>query len=171
MSLFEPASTPVRKIYRYNAYQGMTDVNVVVAFKNSQESGLGMPLPAGKVRLTKSDSDGSEEFLGEDMIDHTPRNEELELKVGNAFDIVGETAVIESRRISDRVHEETIEVKLRNRKTDAVTIAVRYNLWGDWQILEANAEYIKKSARLVEFNVPAPADQETVLRFRVRFNG
>ncbi len=171
VSLFEPASTPVRKIYRYNAYQGMTDVNVVVAFKNSQESGLGMPLPAGKVRLTKSDSDGSEEFLGEDMIDHTPRNEEVELKVGNAFDIVGETAVVESRRISDRVHEETIEVKIRNRKTDAVTIAVRYNLWGDWQILEANAEYIKKNARLVEFSVPAPADKETVLRFRVRFNG
>ncbi|MCC6963619.1 MAG: DUF4139 domain-containing protein [candidate division Zixibacteria bacterium] len=171
VSLFDPASTPITKIYRYDAFQGGNDVKVLVTFKNSEAGGLGMPLPAGKVRLTKLDSDGSEEFLGEDQIDHKPRNEDVELRVGNAFDIVAETAVVDSRRISDRVREETTEIKLRNRKTEAVTINVRYNLWGDWQILETNFEAIKKNAQLIEFNVPAKADTETVLRFRVRFNG
>jgi len=171
VSLFDPASTPITKIYRYDAFQGGNDVKVLVTFKNSEAGGLGMPLPAGKVRLTKLDSDGSEEFLGEDQIDHKPRNEDVELRVGNAFDIVAETAVVDSRRISDRVREETVEIKLRNRKTEAVTINVRYNLWGDWQILETNFEYVKKTAQLIEFNVPAKADTETVLRFRVRFNG
>lgn len=171
VSLFDPASTPITKIYRYDAFQGGNDVKVLVTFKNSEAGGLGMPLPAGKVRLTKLDSDGSEEFLGEDQIDHKPRNEDVELRVGNAFDIVAETAVVDSRRISDRVREETTEIKLRNRKTEAVTINVRYNLWGDWQILETNFEAVKKNAQLIEFNVPAKADTETVLRFRVRFNG
>ena len=78
---------------------GAKDVNVVVTFKNSEANDLGMPLPAGKIRLTKLDTDGSEEFLGEDQIDHTPKDEEVELKVGNAFDVVGETNTIDSKRI------------------------------------------------------------------------
>ena len=129
-----------------------------------------MPLPAGKIRMTKLDSDGSEEFVGEDQIDHTPKNEEVELRVGNAFDIVAETAIIDSRRISDRVREETVEVKLRNRKTEDVTVVVRYGLYGDWQVLESNFEYVKKTAQRLEFTVPAKADQEAVLKFRIRYN-
>ncbi len=171
VSLFEPAETAIEKIYRYQATPGVTDVNVVVKFKNAEASGLGMPLPAGKVRMTKADTDGSEEFLGEDQIQHTPRNEEVELRVGNAFDIVGETNVVDSKRLSDRVREETVEVKLRNRKTEAVTIVVQFNLWGDWQILESTHAHERKTARRAEFKVPAPADQETILRFRVRYNG
>lgn len=169
VSLFEPASTQVKKHYRYEASPGVTDVNVVVTFVNSESGGLGMPLPAGKVRMTKLDSDGSEEFVGEDMIDHTPRNEEVELRVGNAFDIVGEMAVIDSRRISDRIREETVEVKLRNRKQEDVTISVRYRLYGDWQVLESNFEYVKKTAQQLEFTVPAKSDQEAVLKYRIRY--
>lgn len=169
VSLFDPASTPVKKLYRYEAMPGATDVNVVVTFKNTEAGGLGMPLPAGKIRMTKLDSDGSEEFVGEDMIDHTPRNEEVELRVGNAFDIAAETAVVDSRRISDRVREETVEVKLRNRKTDDVTISVRYRLYGDWQVLEANFDYVKKTAQELEFTVPAKSDQEAVLKYRIRY--
>ena len=168
VSLFDPASTPVQKIYRYNAVAGNKDVNVVASFKNAQANGLGMPLPAGKIRLTKLDSDGSEEFLGEDQIEHTPKDEELELKVGNAFDIVGETTTIDVRRISDRVQELTLEVKVRNHKKEAVTVHVRYNVWGDWEIKESNFDYVKKSARLVEFTVPVAVDGEAVLHYRVR---
>lgn len=171
VSLFEPASTPVKKMYRYVASEGSKDVNVVLSFKNSEQNGLGMPLPAGKIRMTKLDTDGSQEFLGEDAIDHTPKDEELELKVGNAFDVVGETATIDSKRISDRVRELTVEVKLRNHKKEEVAVAVRYSAWGDWQILENNFNYVKKSARLVEFQVPVTKDAEQVLRFRIRLNG
>ena len=169
VSLFAPASTPVKKLYRYDAAPGNTDVNVVVTFKNAESAGLGMPIPAGKIRITKLDDDGSEEFVGEDAINHTPRNEEVELRVGNAFDVVAETNVVDSRRISDRVREETVEVKLRNRKTEDVSLNVRYRLYGDWQILESNFEYVKKNANQLEFTVPAKADTETVLKFRVRY--
>ncbi len=169
VSLFDPASTAVKKLYRYEASAGVTDVNVAVTFKNSEGGGLGMPLPAGKIRMTKLDSDGSEEFVGEDMIDHTPRNEEVELRVGNAFDIVGEMAVVDSRRISDRIREETVEVKLRNRKTEDVTISVRYRLYGDWQVLESNFEYTKKTAQELEFTVPVKSDQEAILKYRIRY--
>lgn len=168
VSLFDPASTPVKKLYRYNVAEGNKDVNVVVNFKNSQAAGLGMPLPAGKIRVTKLDTDGAEEFLGEDLIRHTPMDEELELKVGNAFDVVGETTTLDVRRISDRVQEITMEVKVRNHKQEAVTAHARYNVWGDWQILESNYDYVKKSAQLVEFTVPVSVDGESVLRFRVR---
>ena len=171
VSLFDPATSPVTKIYRYQAAEGSKDVNVVVSFKNSQANGLGMPLPSGKIRMTKLDTDGSEEFLGEDMIDHKPKDEEVELKVGNAFDIVGETNTVDTRRVSDRVSESTIEVKLRNHKKEDVTVMVRYNLWGDWQILEKNFEYVKKNANLVEFTVPVAKDTESTLRFRVRLSG
>jgi hypothetical protein len=170
VSLFEPASTPIKKLYRYTAADGSKDVNVVVSFKNAEANGMGMPLPAGKIRLTKLDTDGSEEFLGEDQIDHTPKDEVVEIKVGNAFDVVGATSTIDSKRISDRVSELTIEVKLRNHKKEEVTVSALYNVWGDWQVLESNFTYVKKNARQIEFTVPVAKDGESVLRFRVRLS-
>lgn len=168
VSLFDPASTPVTRTYRYTANQGNKAVNVVISFKNTKANGLGMPLPAGKFRLTKLDSDGAEEFLGEDMINHTPRDEELEIQAGNAFDIVGETTRTDFRRVTDRVQETAMEVKLRNHKREPVTIQVRYSLGGDWQILENNFDYVRKNANLIEFTVPVTIDGESVLRYRVR---
>jgi hypothetical protein len=171
VSLFDPATTPIKKLYRYTVADGSKDVNVVVSFKNSEANGMGMPLPAGKIRLTKLDTDGSEEFLGEDQIDHTPKDEVVEIKVGNAFDVVGETNTIDSKRISDRVSELTIEVKLRNHKKEDLTVSALYNIWGDWQVLESNFTYVKKNVRQIEFTVPVAKDGESVLRFRVRING
>ncbi len=168
VSLFEPATTPIKKLYRYTIADGNKDVNVAVSFKNSEANDLGMPLPAGKIRLTKADTDGSEEFLGEDQIDHTPKDEEVEIKVGNAFDVVGETTTLDTKRISDRVQELTMQVKLRNHKKEDVTVSALYNLWGDWDVLESNFNWVKKSARQMEFTVPVAKDGEAVLKFRVR---
>lgn len=168
VSLFDAASTPIEKIYRYRASEGNDNVAVVVKFTNSEDHNLGMPLPAGKIRVTKADSDGSEEFLGEDRIDHTPRNEEVEIKVGNAFDVVGETTTLEVRRISDKVRENTVQVQLRNRKTEAITVVVQYNVYGDWEIVQSTHDYERKSARLIEFPVSVAADTEAELRFTVR---
>jgi hypothetical protein len=167
VSLFEPALTPAEKIYRYNV--GGKDVAVTMKFKNSEDNGLGMPLPAGKVRMTKLDSDGSEEFLGEDRIDHTPKDEELELKVGNAFDIVGETTTLDSRRISDRVREVTTEVTLRNHKEEPVSVLVVAGLGWNWEILDSNFEWKKKDASTVEFTIPVGQDAEVKLNYRVRY--
>jgi len=171
VALFEPASAPVEKIYRYNANAGNKKIGVVVSFKNSEISGLGMPLPKGKVRITKLDSDGSEEFVGEDMIDHTPKDEEVELQVGNAFDIVGETTILDSRRISERVREEIHEIKLRNHKDEDIIVVTRHHFWTDWRIVESNYEYTRKDARTAEFKIPVVKDGETVLKLTVRFGG
>jgi hypothetical protein len=169
VSLFDPADSPAKKTYYYRS--GGQDVEVKISFKNSTENNLGMPLPAGKIRMTKLDSDGSEEFLGEDRIDHTPKDEEVKLKVGNAFDIVGETNLIDSKRITDRVRETTTEVKLRNHKEEDVSVLVGASLGRDWEILESSFEYTKKNAYEVEFTVPVAKDGESVLRYRVRYGG
>jgi hypothetical protein len=167
VSLFDPAETPVEKLYRY--YSGGKDVQVIIKFKNSKENGLGMPLPAGKVRITKLDTDGSEEFLGEDMIDHTPKDEEIELKVGNAFDVVGETTTIDSKRISGKVSEVTTQVSLRNHKEEPVTVTVVAGMGYNWEILESNFEWKKKNASTVEFTVPVAVNGESKLTYKVRY--
>ncbi|GAI17427.1 unnamed protein product [marine sediment metagenome] len=105
ISLFEPASTPVEKVYLYQPDRNPRQVKVTVEFRNSRETGLGMPLPAGRIRLFKADDDGAMILLGEDRIRHTPKDEELKVTVGYAFDIAAEEKLIDQVRISSRVDE------------------------------------------------------------------
>lgn len=170
ISLFDPASTGVEKVYLYNSSTGSQDVAVKIEFVNSEEAGLGMPLPAGRVRLFKSDSDGSLVLLGEDRIDHTPRKEKLSLTVGNAFDLKAEEKMLKQTRISDRVEERSWEVELRNRKDEPVTIIVEKGLWGFWEITQSSHEAVRKDARTVRFSVPVAADSTTKLTFTARFS-
>ncbi|HEQ99126.1 MAG TPA: hypothetical protein ENO22_07280 [candidate division Zixibacteria bacterium] len=167
IALFEPATTPVTKKY---VYSGGEDVRVSLEFTNSEENGMGMPLPAGKVRVMKRDSDNALEFVGENLIDHTPRDEKVELYLGNAFDLVGERTVTDSRKISRYIQEEDVEVKLRNHKEDeAVEIVVREYIRGrEFKILNSNFEYKKKDAHTVEFVVPVKPDEEVTLKYTVR---
>jgi hypothetical protein len=167
ISLFEPATTPVTKKY---VYQGGKDVRVNLEFRNSEENDLGMPLPAGKVRVMKRDVDEALEFVGENMIDHTPRDEKVELFLGNAFDLVGERIVKDSRKTSRYIQEEDVEIKLRNHKEDeAVEIVVRERTRGrEFKILKSNFEYNKVDAHTVEFVVPVKPDEEKVLTYTVR---
>lgn len=169
LSLFEPARTPVEKVYIYRPDQNPTAVSVAVKFVNSQENGLGLPLPAGRVRLFKKDSDGSMILLGEDRIKHTPRDEELNLTVGNAFDIVAEHKVSDQRRISSKIEERTFEIELRNRKEKSVTIMVEKRLYGFWEIISSSHTYKKKDAGLVEFEIPVSAGKTAILTLTVRF--
>jgi hypothetical protein len=173
ISLFEPATTPVTKKYVYEGSSGNNDVKVNLQFVNSKQNGLGMPMPAGKVRVMKRDTDGSMEFIGENMIDHTPRDEKLELYMGNAFDLVGERVVKDTRKISQYVQENDIEVKLRNRKEDeTVEIIVRERIYSrDWRILKSNFEYEKIDARTLEFKIPVKPGEEIVLSYTVRQEG
>jgi len=170
ISLFEPATTPVIKKYVYMGWSGAKDVKVNLEFVNSKAHGLGLPLPAGKIRVMKRDTDGAMEFIGENMIDHTPRDEKLELYLGNAFDLVCARVVKDSRKVSRQVQEEDIEIKLKNHKEDeAVEIIVRERISArDWEILSANFEYERKDAQTVEFTIPVEAGQEKVLNYTVR---
>ncbi|MBU1936341.1 hypothetical protein KKG05_03000, partial [bacterium] len=168
LSLFPPADVEAKRIYEYDYRRDAERVRVSFEFENSQKAGLGMALPAGRVRVYMQDDDGAQEFVGEDNIDHTPKDEKVRVAVGKAFDIVVERQQTDMRRISDRVREENYEVKLRNHKEDAVEISVLDYFWGDWEILNSSLPYVKKSSRQVEFKVPVKPDEEVVLTYRVR---
>jgi hypothetical protein len=169
ISLFEPASSTVEKVYIYQPDRNREDVQVKVEFKNSEETGLGMPLPAGRVRLFKADDDGSLVLLGEDRLDHTPKDEEISLTVGTAFDIKGEETIVNQTRISKKVEEREFEIELRNHKTQDVIVKVEKRLWGFWEVISASQEYNKKDVSTLEFEVPVAADSTAKVKFTVRF--
>jgi hypothetical protein len=168
IALFAPARATVTKVFEYDGMWGGEDVKVTLETENKAASGLGMPLPAGTVRAFKADQDGRLEFVGEDRIDHTPRGEKVKIRMGAAFDIKAERIVVDQRRISDRVYEEAVELKLKNRKTEPVEIVVVEHPQGSWEILNSTHPYEKKEAAKIEFKVKVPADTESVIRYTVR---
>ncbi len=152
---------------------GNRKVDTYLSFKNRTEDGMGVPLPSGRVRVAKLDSeDGSLEFIGEDRIDHTPKNETVQLKLGSAFDVVGERKQVDFKVDSNRnTMTEEIEVKIRNHKDEPVRVIVKENLyrWTNWKITQANHSYEKQDSRTIHFPVTVAADGETVVRYTVRY--
>ena len=143
-------------------------VQVYYQFKNEERAGLGMPMPAGVVRVYQSDSSGGVQFVGEDRIGHTPKDETLNLKIGNAFDVVAERKQIDFERIAVNVFEVEYEITLGNHKTTAVIVEVNEPIGGTWRILRSTHEGIKTDAWAAQFIVPVAADAASVLRYRVR---
>ncbi|MFQ5499634.1 MAG: DUF4139 domain-containing protein [Candidatus Zixiibacteriota bacterium] len=169
ISLFEPAQASVEKIFRYKPEHNPTAIEVAIKFTNSKKAGLGLPLPAGRVRIFKADSDGSLVLLGEDRLKHTPTDEEVSLKIGSAFDLVGEHRLAAQRRISKQVEERDFEIELRNRKTEAVTIEVEKKLYGHWEITASTAPYTKKDASTILFSILIAAGETESISFTARF--
>ncbi|MDZ7263342.1 MAG: DUF4139 domain-containing protein [candidate division KSB1 bacterium] len=170
ISLFPTASTNVKKIYSYEFQRAAEDVRVNLEFVNSKESGLGMPLPAGKVRVYKQDqADGSLEYVGEDMVEHTPKDEKVRLYLGNAFDIKPERAMTNKVSTGKNSYEETYQIKIRNHKDSPVEILVVEKFYGFWEIKRSSHTYKKKDAYTAEFTVAVPKDQEAVLEFTVAY--
>lgn len=153
--------------------QSSKKVDVYLRFSNREENKLGVPLPAGKVRVAKLDSaDQSLEFIGEDLIDHTPRNETIQIKLGSAFDVVGERRQVDYRSdINAKWIEEDIEVKVRNQKDEAVNVIVKENLyrWTNWSIIKKTQTFEKVDARTVHFPISIAKGGEGVVRFTVRY--
>ena len=150
------------------------EVDVWLEFRNDKQAGLGMPLPAGRIRVSQLDTaDGSLEFIGEDTIEHTPKDENVRVKLGVAFDVVGERTqtdfTVDSR---GRVMEEAFEIKVRNHKDEAVEVIVRENLyrWSNWRVLSSSMPHEKKDARTIEFPVKVAKDGEAVITYRVRYS-
>lgn len=168
LALFPAARVQVTKSYHYDGARHGKQVKVTLRFVNSREAGLGLALPAGKVRTYKEDRDRSLQFIGEDRLEHTPKDEEVRLTLGDAFDVVGERRVTEHRQIAGRTWEDEIEVKLRNHKEEALTVVVTEHLWGDWSIRANTHPFLKKDARTVEFTVPVPREEEATLHYTVR---
>jgi len=153
--------------------QSNTKVGTYVAFRNDEKSGLGIPLPKGKVRVYQRDADGKEQFIGEDEIDHTPKNEEVRLYLGNAFDIVGERKQKDFRTLaSGHVIEETIEVKVRNHKTEPVEVQVYEHpwRWGQWEIVKSSADYEKVDQSTLKFPTRIAGDGEATVVYTIRYS-
>ena len=144
------------------------DVRVDVEIANRAENHLGIALPAGVVRLYQKDRSGRAQFVGEDHIEHTPKNETVKVTMGNAFDIVALRRQTDYRKVADNLYEDAFEVTLRNHKDAPVTVEVRDQLGGDWEMLANSHPFEKLSASGVAFAVPVPADGQAVLTYRVR---
>jgi len=143
-------------------------VNVRIKFKNSKENALGLPLPAGTVRVYQGDSKGRVQFIGEDRIDHTPKDETLDLLIGNAFDIVAERKQTDFQSLGPHTYEMAFEIALRNHKAEPITVLVNEPIGGDWRILESTFKWEKTAAFAARFTVPVAANGESILKYRVR---
>lgn len=143
-------------------------VGVFVELSNSEPNHLGMPLPKGTVRLYKADSAGALQFVGEDAIDHTPRDEKLALKVGEAFDVVGDRTQTSWTQLGNCSGESSFEVELRNHKDQEVSVEVNEPAGGEWQVVQHSLPFLKVDAATFRFDVKVPARGATKLTYRVR---
>jgi len=143
-------------------------VQVFYRFRNDQKSGLGAPMPAGVIRVYQADSKGGLQFVGEDRIDHTPKDETLDLKIGNAFDIVCERKQTDFEKISEMVYEMEFAIMLRNHKATPVTVQVNEPVGGTWKMIRSTHEWQKTAAWAAQFTVPVQAEGEATLKYRVR---
>lgn len=166
ISLLSADSVPVVKELIFDASKS-SDVQVVLNLTNSKQKGLGMPLPAGVVRVYKADSEGQLQFLGEDSIDHTPKDEEIEIAVGSAFDVTGTRTQTDYQRVSNDVWRESYEIELKNHKSEAQKIRVVEHFYGDWEIIKNSDTYRKADAYTAEWEVTVPADSSKKVTFTV----
>jgi hypothetical protein len=143
-------------------------VQVYYQFRNEEAAGLGMPMPAGVVRVYQADSKGGVQFVGEDRISHTPKDETLKLKIGNAFDVVCERKQTDFEKISPGVYEIEYEITLRNHKAAPITVEVNEPVGGTWRMLQSSHKWTKSEAWAAQFTVPVAVDGTSVLRYRVR---
>lgn len=181
---------PVEKLFVYYGLSGMGNysspaidrelgtqsnkqVDIYLRLSNTEKNGLGLPLPAGRVRVYKNDqADAASEFIGEDVIQHTPKDEQVLVKLGSAFDIVGERKQT-NFNVDENKHEmtETIEVTLRNHKTTPAKVIVKENLfrWLNWSITESSEKYEKQDSRTVHFPVEVPANGQKKVVYTVKY--
>ena len=145
-------------------------VGVFVEFKNKEKSGLGMPLPKGIVRVYKKDKSGNAQFIGEDKIDHTPKNEDVRLKLGDAFDITADKKQTNFKKRNaygkyNYAYESSYEIKIKNAKSETVTVVVREPIPGDWKIEESSHKFNKVASGTAEWQIKIPAEGSTTLEY------
>jgi hypothetical protein len=182
LALMSAADVPVTKQLTYYGAQDYyrtaygvpisnQKVAVLLELTNSREHRLGVPLPKGKVRVYKADAGGSQQFIGEDWIDHTPKDERVKIKLGDAFDVVGERTQKEWRKLAANLWEVEWEIVLRNHKPQEQTVTVIEPVPGDWQVLSSTHAFEKPEAHTLRFSIPVPKDGSARLVYRVRIRG
>jgi hypothetical protein len=180
ISLLNATNIPVEKYllvqgqpYYYRNPQGIGNampqpVQVYYRFKNEDKDGLGMPLPAGTIRVYESDSQGGTQFVGEDNISHTPKDETLRIHVGDAFDVICERKQMDYKRLASNLYELEYQISLRNHKVSPVTVEVREPVGGDWEVVNSNYTPAKLDSTTLGFTIPVEKDGSATLDYRVR---
>jgi hypothetical protein len=181
IALMDAPGVAVEKEYVVNSYSVRWDsytkrtVTAYLKFKNAKENGLGSPLPAGTVRVFAADIDGREQYVAEDRIEHTPKDEEVRLNIGPVSDIVAARTQIDYKEIAERLEETEWTVAVRNRKGEDVVVGVveslDFDLLGSpssWEVLEASHEYTEPDANTIRFDVAVGSGQEVTVRYRIR---
>ena len=180
ISLLQGSGVPVEKVFvvngqnfyyhnQYNPGSPQKDpVMVFYKFKNEEKAGLGMPLPAGNLRVYQKDSKGGVLFIGEDHIDHTPKDETVTVHIGNAFDVIAERKQTDYKNIATRVWEMEFEITLRNHKDTPITVEVNEPIGGDWDMLSSTYKFTKTAAWAAQFKVPVDKNGTSVLKYRIR---
>jgi hypothetical protein len=180
VSMLTGTGVPIRKrylvegqsfYYRNGQHPGSPIKDVVQVyyqFKNEERAGLGMPMPAGIVRVYQADAKGGTQFVGEDRINHTPKDEELNLKIGNAFDVTCERNQIDFEKVAANVYELEYQITLRNHKATPITVEVNEPIGGTWKMVRSSHEWQKTAAWAAAFAIPVAADGTVALKYRVR---
>lgn len=175
LSLLNAHDVSVKKEFVYDSNKSWDTVRVMLSTENSENKGLGMPLPKGVIRVYKQDSQGHLQFIGEDQIDHTPKDEEIEIFLGNAFDIVAEKKTTDASRsgnfldFGSRCNYQDVSIELRNHKEEDITVKVIEHYWGPVvEVDNANYEVEKEDEYTYIFRVPVSADGEATLTYTVQ---
>jgi len=180
ISLLQGSGVPVQKLFIVNGqsyyYHNQQTpgaplkdpVLVYYKFRNEEKVGLGIPLPAGNVRVYQKDSKGGILFAGEDHMDHTPKDEDVSIHIGNAFDVVAEHKQTDYKRIDTHTWEMEFEITLRNHKDAPVTVQVNEPIGGDWEMLSSSYKFQKTAAFAAQFNIPVEKNGTAVLKYRIR---
>lgn len=191
IDLLAATDVPVQRLYVFDAVESQryggryrytptydqvgeeSAVWVYLKFKNSEENNLGMPLPAGTIRLFRDDSQGRRQIVGQDSIEHTPKDEDIRLKLGQANDVTGLRTQTDQRRISSQVYEQSFRIRLRNHKDITVPITVVEHLYGhqNWHIRQASHDYTQRDYRTIEFLVAVDSNREETITYTVRYGG
>jgi len=180
MTLLDANQVPIKKLFifsghpqyyysRYDQRSNKQKVGVFLELENTKKNNLGMPLPKGTVRVYKEDKDGSLQFIGEDRIDHTPKDEKFKIKIGEAFDLVGEKIQTDYKHLGYNLYEVAFEVSFRNHKKEDIKVLVEEPIPGDWEMLSNTHPYEKLQAHLIRFEVPVGKDKEVKVKYRIRF--
>jgi len=177
VALLSASNIPVKKSlllrgadYYYRGQYGQIGtkmkVGVFVSFSNKAASKLGMPLPKGIMRVYKKNTQGNAQFVGEDSIDHTPKNETVRLKLGSAFDVTADKKQTDFSKASRREYRSTYEITLKNAKKEAVMVTLQEPINGDWKILSSSAPHQKVNSHLAQWQIKVPAEGQTKLTYR-----